>query len=44
MRYELVAADETTCDPVSGTVVPFRSALTALTVFQVSVELPPCKI
>jgi uncharacterized protein (UPF0212 family) len=32
---------ETTCDPFTGTVVPFKSALTALLVIQVSVELLP---
>lgn len=32
---------ETTCDPFNGTAVPFKSALTALVVVQVSVELLP---
>ena len=35
---------ETTCDPFNATLVPFRSALTALVVVQVSVELPPAVI
>jgi hypothetical protein len=35
---------ETTCDPFNATVVPFRSALTALVVVQVRVELPPTAI
>jgi len=34
-------AGETICDPFNATVVPFRSALTALVVVHVSVELPP---
>jgi hypothetical protein len=37
----VVAVGETTCDPFNATVVPFKSALTQLTVFHVSVELPP---
>ena len=41
MRYVVVAVGETTCDPLNATVVPFKSALTQLTVFHVSVELPP---
>jgi hypothetical protein len=36
-----VAVGETTCDPLSATAVPFKFALTQLTVFHVSVELPP---
>jgi flagellar biosynthesis protein FliP len=32
---------ETVCDPFRATVAPFRSALTALVVLHVSVELPP---
>jgi hypothetical protein len=32
---------ETVCDPFSATVAPFRSALTALVVVQVKVELLP---
>jgi len=34
-----VALGETTCDPFNATGVPFKSALTQLTVFHVSVEL-----
>jgi hypothetical protein len=41
MRYVVVAVGETTWDPLSATGVPFKSALTQFTVFQVSVELPP---
>lgn len=41
MRYVVEAVGETVCDPFNGTVVPFRSALTALVVLHVSVELPP---
>lgn len=37
----VVAVGETVCEPFSGTVVPFRSALVAFWVDQVSVELPP---
>jgi hypothetical protein len=40
----VVAVGETTCDPFNATLVPFRSALTALVVVQVSVELPPAAI
>lgn len=32
---------DTVCDPFKATVVPFRSALTALFVLHVKVELPP---
>ena len=32
---------ETVCDPFKATVVPFRSALAALVVLHISVELPP---
>ena len=35
---------ETTCEPFNGTAVPFKSALTALVVVQVSVELLPATI
>jgi hypothetical protein len=35
---------ETVCDPFNAMVVPFRSALTALVVVHVSVELPPAAI
>jgi hypothetical protein len=35
---------DTVCDPFKGTVVPFRSALTAFCVVQVNVELPPAAI
>jgi hypothetical protein len=41
MRYVVVAVGETTCDPLNATGVPFKSALTQLTVFHVSVELLP---
>ena len=41
MRYVVVAVGETTSDPVTATVVPFKSALTQLDVFHVNVELPP---
>jgi hypothetical protein len=41
MRYVVVAVGETTWDPLNATGVPFKSALTQFTVFQVSVELPP---
>jgi hypothetical protein len=41
MRYVVVAVGETTSDPFNATVVPFKSALTQLIVFHVSVELPP---
>jgi hypothetical protein len=37
----VVVVGETTCDPFSGTVVPFRSALSALVVIHVKVELFP---
>jgi hypothetical protein len=36
-----VAVGKTTFEPFSGTGVPFKSALTAFTVFHVSVVLPP---
>jgi hypothetical protein len=39
--YAVVTVGETTIDPVRATGVPFSFALTQLTVFQVSVELPP---
>ena len=41
MRYVVVAVGETTCDPFSATVAPFKSALTAFAVVHVRVELPP---
>jgi hypothetical protein len=41
MRYVVVAVGEITSDPFNATVVPFKSALTQLIVFHVSVELPP---
>jgi len=41
MRYVVVAVGETTSDPFNATVVPFKSALTQLDVFHVSVELLP---
>jgi hypothetical protein len=41
MRYVVVAVGETTTDPFNATVVPFKSALTQLDVFHVSVALPP---
>jgi hypothetical protein len=44
MRYVVVAVGETICDPFNATVVPFKSALTQLTVVQVSVVLPPAAI
>ena len=37
----VVAIGETTCDPFNATVVPFKSALTQLNVFHVSVVLLP---
>jgi hypothetical protein len=37
----LVDVGETTCDPLTATVVPFRVALTALVEVHVRVELPP---
>ena len=37
-------AGETVCEPFNATVVPFRSALTALLVVHISVELPPAAI
>lgn len=44
MRYVVEVVGETVCDPFNATVVPFRSALTALLVVHVSVELPPAAI
>jgi hypothetical protein len=44
MRYVVVAVGESTCDPLNATVVPFKSALTQLTVVHVSVVLPPAAI
>ena len=44
MRYVVVAVGETTCDPFNATGVPFKSALTQLDVFHVSVALPPAAI
>ena len=44
MRYVVVTIGETTSDPFNATVVPFKSALTQLDVFHVSVELPPALI
>jgi hypothetical protein len=41
MRYVVGAVGETTSDPFNATVVPFKSALTQLTVVHVSVELLP---
>jgi hypothetical protein len=41
MRYVVVALGETICDPFNATDVPFKSALTQLNVFHVSVALPP---
>src|SRR5260370_9454083 len=40
-RYVVVAVGETTCDPFTGTGVPFRFPLTAFVDVHVSVELPP---
>ena len=37
----MVEVGETVCDPVTGTVAPFKVALTAFVDVQVSVELPP---
>jgi len=37
----VVAAGETTCDPLTGTELPFNKALVALVEDQVRVELPP---
>jgi hypothetical protein len=37
----VVDVGETTCDPLTATVAPFRVALTALVEVHVSVELPP---
>jgi hypothetical protein len=39
--YVVVAVGETVCDPLTGTDVPFKVALTALVDVQVSVELLP---
>lgn len=36
-----MAVGDTVCEPFSATGVPFRSALVAFCVDQVSVELPP---
>jgi hypothetical protein len=44
IRYVVVAVGDTVCEPFKATVVPFRSALTAFWVVQVSVELPPAAI
>jgi len=41
MRYVVDVVGDTTCDPFNATVVPFKSALTALLVVHVRVELPP---
>ena len=41
IRYVVETVGDTVCDPFNGTVVPFRSALTAFLVVHVSVELPP---
>src|SRR3954454_9235381 len=41
MREVVDDVGETTWDPFSATGVPFRSALTALLVVHVNVELPP---
>lgn len=35
---------DTDCDPLNGTVVPFRSAVVAFWVVQFRVELPPAAI
>jgi hypothetical protein len=37
----VVAVGETTCDPLTGTELPFSKALVALVEDQVRVELPP---
>ena len=39
--YVVVAVGETVCDPLTGTVAPFRVALTAFVDVHVRVELPP---
>ena len=44
MRYVVDVVGDTVCDPFNATVVPFRSALTALFVVHVKVELPPSAI
>jgi hypothetical protein len=41
MRYVVVVVGETTWEPFNGTATPFRSALTALFVVHVNVELLP---
>jgi hypothetical protein len=39
--YVVFAVGDTVCDPLTGTVAPFRVALVALVDVQVRVELPP---
>ena len=39
--YVVVEVGETVCEPLTGTVAPFRVALAAFVDVHVSVELPP---